>query len=130
MPPPRLGQSARTFAPIMFRGRSAPSPTATPGAIPMRDKFNPGEPRQTKLALRRAFAGSLPPAVLARTKASFPLPFELWIEDMRTQLCAPGPALEMLRADALKTIAARPGELWRAAWPVVNLVLWARRWWG
>ncbi|MFG0282951.1 MAG: asparagine synthase (glutamine-hydrolyzing) [Phycisphaerales bacterium JB039] len=99
-------------------------------AIPMREKFVDGDPPQSKLALRCAFAGAVRRPVLERPKASFPLPFARWLEPMTPHLADPGPALDLFNPAGLGIIAARPAELWRAAWPVVNLVLWTQRWWG
>ncbi len=106
------------------------------GAIRMRDKYRRGAPHdhcslpETKIALRRAMAGELPEAVLQRPKASFPLPFRDWLGDLREELSRPGPVLDLIRPEALGFIAQQPSSLWRGAWPVMNLALWARRWWG
>lgn len=84
----------------------------------------------TKIALRRSFGDLVPPQVFTRPKASFPLPFEDWLEDNAAALLAPGPIHDLIRPDALRAVAARPRELSRAAWPLINLALWTRRWWG
>lgn len=82
----------------------------------------------TKVALRRAFADSLPDAVVRRPKASFPLPFQSWIADVdvgRSEFLS-----RLLTPEALRAVSMRPGETWRLAWPALNLAMFARTWWG
>lgn len=81
----------------------------------------------TKIVLRRAFAGGVPREVLERPKASFPLPFQPWVEDHAGALQDSPLAREMFSEAARATVAARAAELWRLAWPMVNLALWGRR---
>ena len=102
------------------------------GAIPMAGKLHLREDAgaQTKIALRRAMAGRLPEPILTRPKASFPLPFEGWLDDLADILRHPGPALDLLRPEAIEALARRPSLHWQRAWPVMNVVLWAKRWWG
>jgi len=49
-------------------------------ALPMTDRFI--SPNHTKIALRKAFAGTLPGSIIQRPKASFPLPFQHWIDGL------------------------------------------------
>jgi asparagine synthase (glutamine-hydrolysing) len=101
------------------------------GAIPMSGKLSLRDGAvETKIALRRAMAGRLPQPILTRPKASFPLPFEGWLDDLADILRHPGPALDLLRPKAIEAAANRPSAHWQRAWPVMNLVLWAKRWWG
>ncbi len=101
-------------------------------SMPMTEKFDPAgqEPRRTKICLRRAFGNDLPREVVARPKASFPLPFDGWLEDNASALRESAWCAEVFTQAAVHTVASRPGELWRLAWPMINLALWARRWWG
>jgi asparagine synthase (glutamine-hydrolysing) len=99
-------------------------------SLPMRDKFTPGPPARTKIVLRDAFAPDLPSEVASRPKASFPLPFQEWIQDNAAELNQSAFAREVFTQAAIAAIAARPRELWRFAWPMINIALWGRRWWG
>ena len=45
-----------------------------------------GAPEETKRVLRAAFREALPARVVARQKASFPLPFQAWVEDLPRDL--------------------------------------------
>jgi len=96
--------------------------------LPARHKFvvEPAGPDRTKIALRAAFEGALPTVATARPKASFPLPFERWCEDVarpamrRSEVLAgvlrPG-VLDAIDAGALGT------QTWRAWWLLGNLAL-------
>jgi asparagine synthase (glutamine-hydrolysing) len=99
-------------------------------SLPMARKFQPGPPARTKIALRQAFASELPPEVVGRPKASFPLPFQEWMEDHAGVLRGSAFAREVFTEAAIATVTARPRELWRLAWPMINLAMWGRRWWG
>lgn len=98
--------------------------------LPMRLKFDPSLPpaQGTKRCLRAAFRDDVPAEVLARDKASFPLPFQEWVRDLAPELLRSAFAAEVFTHAALHTVAARPGELWRLAWPMINVALWGRRW--
>jgi len=106
---------------------------AVADAVPMQELFDaaisPPRPR-TKLALRRAFSGALPDAVLARPKASFPLPFQRWVADLASELGSSGLVASLVEPGALSAVRAEPSRFWHAAWPLINLELWSRRWWG
>lgn len=102
------------------------------GILPMSMKFaseGDGTVIRSKIALREAFAGDLPRAIVERPKASFPLPFQSWVVDRGSEIerseWARGvfsPMLrEMIRSDASK--------VWQIAWPSINLAMWARVWW-
>ncbi len=104
---------------------------ALAGALPPERLFAPsgaGEPR-TKLALRRAFAARVPAGVLTRAKASFPLPFQGWMGEVAPTLDGCESVRELLSPQALALV--RSGEAgWAATWPILNIALWCRRWWG
>ncbi len=78
----------------------------------------------TKIALREAFAESVPPAVMDRAKASFPLPFQSWIEDHADALTRSSYMTQLFTPAALHTIARNAPRVWNAAWPMINLALW------
>lgn len=89
---------------------------------------------RTKIALREAFASRLPEEVVRRPKASFPVPFQQWVTHADAiAAIRPGqnPALESLvRREVLEALVANPSGAWHVAWPVINLALWCKRWWG
>jgi hypothetical protein len=79
----------------------------------------------TKRALRRAFAADLPPEVVSRPKASFPLPFQAWIADQAPRITASDLLASLFRPEVLAEVARRPTDHWRFAWPMINLAMWA-----
>ena len=97
-------------------------------------KFNPlggrAGPLETKMCLRRAFASRVHPSIVGRPKASFPLPFQEWVSDARDALLGVDWMREVFTEAALHAVEARSGELWRLSWPMINVALWAQRWWG
>jgi asparagine synthase (glutamine-hydrolysing) len=100
-------------------------------AIPTPFKFNASAgPPSTKLVLRRAFEAAVPGEILSRRKASFPLPFQEWAAGLAAELSSSGFAREVVRPEAIRAVLSQPMELWRLTWPLVNLALWGRRWWG
>ena len=99
-------------------------------SLPIGRKFIPGSPAQTKRCLRSAFAADLSPWVIARPKASFPLPFQAWIEGTGDVLRESGFAAQVFAPGAVEAVAQQTGALWRLAWPMLNLALWGERWWG
>lgn len=102
-------------------------------SLPMSEKYRHGENgrgRATKVALREAFRGRLPAAVVERPKASFPLPFESWVDGARDVLLGSSFAAETFNPSALVQIAEQPGRHWNLAWPMMNLAMWGERWWG
>lgn len=99
-------------------------------ALPMGDKFVDGDPPGTKLALRRSFEGVLPAEVVARAKASFPLPFQGWMGGAASVLRTSKFAHAVFNTEAIQTVSAAPEALWNLAWPMINVAMWGERWWG
>jgi len=106
---------------------------------PMSRKFAPaipahnGEPAvaaRTKISLRSAFGGSLPSLVLSRPKASFPLPFQGWLADHSAALRNSTFAREVFTDAAIAAASHSPEKFWPLAWPMLNIAMWGRRWWG
>jgi len=85
---------------------------------------------ETKFSLRRAFADVVPPMAIQRAKASFPLPFQAWLEPFGPMLATSEFLGELFSAAAIGTVSVRPAEHWRLAWPMINLAMWGERWWG
>lgn len=106
-------------------------------SLPMAWKFvlgaaingQPACPSRTKIALREAFAGVIPEAILQRPKASFPLPFQAWCGDAAHLLSQSALARELFTEAAISTVASRPTDVWPLAWPMINIAMWGRRWW-
>lgn len=90
--------------------------------LPMRFKF--GAPHGTKRVLRDAFSLHLPAEVVTRQKASFPLPFQSWMEDHVEVLRDGSLARSLFSAVAIETVASRPERLWNLAWPMMNVAMW------
>jgi asparagine synthase (glutamine-hydrolysing) len=88
------------------------------------------ERAETKRVLRRAFAADLPPEVVTRKKASFPLPFQGWIEDHVQVLRRSSFAKSLFTPAAIEAVAAQPAAAWPFAWPMVNVGIWGEGWWG
>ena len=89
-----------------------------------------GESVSTKIALREAFRGSVPRVAAERAKASFPLPFIGWLGAMTPVLEGSGLLREVFAAGAIEAVARSPEGLWRLSWPMMNLAMWDRAWWG
>jgi hypothetical protein len=85
---------------------------------------------RTKIALREAFRDILPPGVADRPKASFPLPFQEWLAPQRFAVRQSEVVRELFTPAAIESVARDPDASWRLAWPMLNIALWARRWWG
>ncbi|CAG1001125.1 asparagine synthase (glutamine-hydrolysing) [Phycisphaerales bacterium] len=98
-------------------------------SLPSRWKFDDTlqGPAATKVALRRAFAHDLPAETIARPKASFPLPFQSWVADQAHVLRSSSFARLLFTEAAIASVVSRPADLWRLAWPMINLALWGRR---
>lgn len=77
-----------------------------------------------KRVLKAAFADVLPPSIVARPKASFPLPFQEWMADCTGVLDGDG-AREILSPAALELVRNEPSRHWRLSWPVLNIAMWA-----
>lgn len=99
-------------------------------SLAMADKFVAGEPPRTKVALRDAFRGRLPESVVARPKASFPLPFQDWLSPMVDELGRSDFARAVFTPEAIERVRANSAASWTHAWPMVNIAAWGERWWG
>ena len=100
-------------------------------SLPMGEKFvGGGGASGTKIALRESFAGVLPAEVVARPKASFPLPFQDWIGGVGGLLDRSGFAREYFRSEAVDAVMSGAGRNWNLAWPMLNLAMWGERVWG
>jgi asparagine synthase (glutamine-hydrolysing) len=84
----------------------------------------------TKRVLRAAFASALPREVVGRAKASFPLPFRSWLADGASALREGSFARSLFTEAAIETVAREPERLWNLSWPMINVALWGRRWFG
>lgn len=101
-------------------------------SLPMTARFDPtadDDLPSTKRVLRRAFASDLPPDVLRRPKASFPLPFQGWMAGSAQVLTRSAWLGDTIRPEVLRQVEADPASHWTLAWPLINLGLWAERWW-
>lgn len=92
------------------------------------DLDHPERATASKQPLRRAFAEVIPPEVLERPKASFPLPFQAWCAGEGGRLLESEWLGRVVRGDVLAGVAADPETNWRLAWPLLNLASWARCW--
>lgn len=106
-------------------------------SLPTGEKFDEsalsddsGDRFRSKISLRRAFASDVPGPVLRRAKASFPLPFQGWIADRAGVLRESTFARDLFTPAAIEAVASQPEKLWQLAWPMVNIAVWSRRWWG
>lgn len=97
-------------------------------SLPMDQKFsNTDTTQSTKRVLRDAYEGVLPSGVVRRAKASFPLPFQEWMDSVAREVLLETPFIrEQFNMPLVAAIANSPGTHWRVAWPLVNLALWAR----
>ena len=77
----------------------------------------------TKRVLRRAFADVLSPDIVARPKASFPLPFEGWIAAHAAWIDGPV-SREVFSPAARALVRSQAAQHWRLAWPMLNLARW------
>ena len=77
----------------------------------------------TKRVLREAFADVLPPEILSRPKASFPLPFERWIAARADWIDGPV-AREVFSGAARDLVRTQAAQHWRLAWPMLNAARW------
>lgn len=102
-------------------------------AIPFDELFDPSgatPATRSKLPLRRAFRDVVPREVLERPKASFPLPFERWMGSAARLVSGSSVAPMLFQPAVVQAMLEDPRKHWHLAWPVINLVLWAERWWG
>lgn len=102
-------------------------------SLPMATKLAPastGDAPRTKLCLRDAMRDRLPRVVLDRPKASFPLPFQAWLEDAGAELSTSPFARALFRPETLDDVARDPAGQWSFAWPMLNVARWGDRWFG
>lgn len=91
-----------------------------------------GGPRElgeirTKIVLRGAFERDLPREIVERPKASFPMPFQRWMDEKAATVLG-GPAAKQVFTDAARaTVVQQPEQLWRLTWPMTNLAMWLER---
>lgn len=106
-------------------------------ALAMRLKFDAGPAHnaahaaaphevETKVALRRAFAGVIPSAIVRRPKASFPLPFQAWMAGASGVLEGSDLVRSVFEDAAIDLVRADPARTWNLAWPMLNLAMWGR----
>ncbi|MEM9380778.1 MAG: asparagine synthase (glutamine-hydrolyzing) [Planctomycetota bacterium] len=121
----------RLDAATMRHGIEGRTPFADPEvarfarAVPMERKFVRGRGVDgSKVVLREAFRGAVPPAITAREKASFPLPFERWSASMAGVLVGSRFLTDVVRPAAIRAVADDPAGQWRLAWLLGNLALW------
>ncbi|MEM9064640.1 MAG: asparagine synthase (glutamine-hydrolyzing) [Planctomycetota bacterium] len=99
-------------------------------ALPMTARFGRTEDGVfTKRALREAFEGDLPPEIVSRPKASFPLPFQAWMAPAMDRLASSAFARSVFCPEAIETVARDPSAHWHLAWPMANVAMWGDRWW-
>ncbi len=84
----------------------------------------------TKAILREAFGADIPEEILNRPKASFPLPFQSWIVDAGSTIRNSAFLQELIQDEVLLVVGEDPATHWQMAWPLANLAIWAKRWWG
>jgi asparagine synthase (glutamine-hydrolysing) len=77
----------------------------------------------TKRVLRQAFADVLSPEIVARPKASFPLPFEKWIAGQAGWMDGPV-SREIFSPAARGLVRTQAAQHWRLAWPMLNIARW------
>ncbi len=81
---------------------------------------------RTKIALREAYRTSLPEYVVAREKASFPLPFHQWLGGHGDAVRGSALLREVFVPEVIEVIASQPESIWNVAWPAINLAYWGR----
>lgn len=78
-----------------------------------------------KIALRDAFGDLVPASVIARPKASFPLPVDRWVAPLAEVIRDSSWAFDHFTRDAVNLATSNDPAAWRIAWPMANLVRWA-----
>ncbi len=121
--------------PLAALAAGVPAPTGVAAGVPAGADGATGataaavEPALvTKRILRRAWARRLPETVTTRPKRSFPLPFAAWVGDVAHVLEESPTARAVFRPEAVARVLADPAGHALAAWPMINLALWLRRW--
>ncbi len=83
---------------------------------------------RTKLVLRRGWQDRLPAAIVDRPKRSFPLPLASWVGDHVEAFDRSRTARSVFTREAMDAVRADPQGHALAAWPMINLAIWLRRW--
>jgi asparagine synthase (glutamine-hydrolysing) len=98
----------------------------------MARKFVPGDggAHRSKIALREAFRGRVPASIADRPKRSFPLPFTAWLGEAGDLVRGSGLVRRVYAPIAIEVALTDPAAWWHVLWPMANLALWDRRWWG
>ncbi len=100
-------------------------------ALPMNQKITWDEEKAaTKIALRHAFQSDIPEIAFTRPKASFSLPFMGWMDAMVGVLPQSNLLGELFEPGVVEAVAQSPAQLWRLAWPMLNIALWEQHCWG
>lgn len=108
---------------------------ALAAALPAAAKANA---RMTKIALRQAAAGTLPPAAAARKKLGFPVPVRDWLRQepytSRVRAVFSRPAAgEFFNVRLLHTMLnhhLHGGDCWRQIWCVYSFLIWYEQFFG
>jgi asparagine synthase (glutamine-hydrolysing) len=96
-------------------------------ALPIDRKFvQDGETVRSKIAIREAFQTDLPESIVNRPKASFPLPFQQWLDPFRDILFNSPFARQYFTQQAIGLVSANPCKYWHMAWPMINLTIWGQ----
>lgn len=85
---------------------------------------------RAKRILRAAAAPCLPHRIVARPKASFPLPFESWSKPLGPVLRSSGFAQALFHKEFVDEVARDPEQYWAFAWPMLNIAMWGDAWFG
>ncbi len=100
-------------------------------SLPMELKFRmDGDRIETKRVLRESFRATLPEEVIAREKASFPLPFQDWVSDQTERLRSSAFAREIFTEAGIASVCSDPKRFWHLSWPMMNIAMWGDRWFG
>ncbi len=91
---------------------------------------NDSDAARTKISLREAFRADLPGSIVDRPKASFPLPFQAWVGDHADAFKRGGFARSIFSEAVVEVVSLDPLRNWRLAWPMLNIAMWGRKWWG
>jgi asparagine synthase (glutamine-hydrolysing) len=83
---------------------------------------------RTKLVLRRGWRDRLPAAIVDRPKRSFPLPLAAWVGDQVDAFDRCRTARSVFTRESMDAVRADPQGHALAAWPMINLAIWLRRW--
>ncbi|MEM7227330.1 MAG: asparagine synthase (glutamine-hydrolyzing) [Planctomycetota bacterium] len=92
--------------------------------------IQPLPPTATKRLLRHAFADVIPPAIINRPKASFPLPFQSWLSGDVSSLWQSAVVRDVFCREAIQRVHTDPSGQWQSAWPMLNIAMWLQQFWG